>query len=99
MSAIRLRIPLAQYSYLEYDFEGTPEEAIEEMARVTKLYENSQKDKPGLSQRDFARYKRDIMNGGYQMEDEDNASAIQKWWRHEAEKTIQQLKNQQYAKN
>ena len=31
MTQIKVRIPLAQYSYMEYDFEGTPEEAIYEI--------------------------------------------------------------------
>lgn len=40
MSTIRLRIPLQQYSYIEYDFEGTPEQAIREVEEKIALFNN-----------------------------------------------------------
>jgi hypothetical protein len=33
----RLRIPAEQFAYIEVDFDGTPEEAVEEYRRITKL--------------------------------------------------------------
>jgi len=38
MSSITIRVPLAQYSYLEYQFEGTVDEAIEEHNEVIRKY-------------------------------------------------------------
>lgn len=91
-----IRIPTTQYGYINILTEGMElEEVIEQHNLAVKLYELSKKDNPGLSVKDFAKYKRDIMNGGYQLEDDEKASSAQKWWRHETEKTIQQLKNEQ----
>ena len=47
--SITIRVPLAQYSYLEFEFEGTPDEAIVEHNRILRLYEGG----AGLEQKDF----------------------------------------------
>ena len=44
MSRITIRIPTVQYGYFETEFEGTPEEAIEEHNRLIIKYNNSKKE-------------------------------------------------------
>lgn len=45
----QIRIPTVQYGYLEFPFEGTPEEAIAEHNRTLKLYSGG----GGLSDKEF----------------------------------------------
>lgn len=41
MSKITIRIPTVQYGYFETEFEGTPDEAIDEHNRLVTKYSNS----------------------------------------------------------
>ena len=52
MSKIQIRIPTVQYGYFEIEFEGTPEEAIEEHNRLINKYANSTKGE-GLGSKEW----------------------------------------------
>lgn len=54
-----IRIPTTQYGYLEFEFEGTPEEAIEEHNRILKLYAGG----GGLDVKSFNIFMDDYLSG------------------------------------
>lgn len=96
MTAIRLRVPLAQYSYIEYDFEGTPEEAIDEVNTITKLYEIKQSDAPGLSEKDFRQVvDKYLMTEALNMEDIDNLNKAQKYWLDVTKRAMARIKSKE----
>ena len=49
MNKYHIRVPADQYAYLEAEFEGTSEEAVEEYRRLTKLVKGG----PGLPDKEF----------------------------------------------
>lgn len=89
---IKLHIPLDQYEFMEIDFEGTPEEAIEESNRIKGFYSRSKTDKTGMSTKDFSTFKRNfLVTNKYTMEEKDALNKAQAWWLHETQKTLQQI--------
>lgn len=96
MSSIKLHIPLAQYEFLEYEIEGTVEEAIEETIKVKKLYEIKQGEEPGLSEKDFQKMvDKYLTSETLQMEDIDNLNRIQKYWLDVTRRALARIKNRQ----
>lgn len=68
-----IRLPLEQYSYIEFPFEGTPEEAIQEYRRVSEYYKNpSTSLKMGLDKVSMLRLVHKYMvSNSLEMEDVD----------------------------
>lgn len=46
-----IRVPLDQFAYLEFPFEGTPDEAIQEYRRVTNIFKGN--SEPGLPEKEY----------------------------------------------
>lgn len=87
---------MAQYEFLELDFEGTPEEAIEETIKIKKLYDIKQGDEPGLSEKDFQKVvDRYLTSETLQMEDIENLNRIQKYWLDVTRRSLSRIKNRQ----
>lgn len=96
MTQIKVRIPLAQYSYMEYDFEGTPEEAIYEINYQIKNYNTSLEahNTPGLTPKDWQRcLDTYLITNGITEEDLTTMSDRQRLLINEIKKSLSRIKN------
>lgn len=94
-----IRIPLAQYSYIEYEFDGTPFQAVAEHNTMLRYYQESLKEPEiqlGLSTKDWQRVLDTYMvEGSILEEDLDGMSEKQKGLINEIKKSINRIKSKQ----
>lgn len=80
-----IRIPTTQFAYLQFEFEGTPEEAIEEHNRIIKLYNN---ENAGLDQKEWNKLlDKYILTGVMESDEGERMSEKQSWMVHELDKS------------
>lgn len=90
-----LRIPTAQYAYIECEFEGEAEEAIREHNRLLDLYNASQKaeNTPNLEPKDWMRVLDTYLVENYvEEEDYTNMSDKQRLLINEIKKALNRIK-------
>lgn len=91
-----IRIPTAQYAYLESQFEGEAEEAIAEHNRILGLYNDSQKSEngPGLNIKDWQRcLDTYLLENSISEEDYTGMSDRQKLLINEIKKSLARIKS------
>lgn len=80
---ILLRIPTVQYGYMDVEFEGTPEEAIEEHNRIIRLYNGGF----GLDKKEWNKLLDTYLKGeGMDSNLMEKLDERQSWWIHEFDK-------------
>ena len=85
----RIRIPTTQYGFLEFEFEGTPEQAVEEHNRILLLYNGGF----GLEHKDWNAVVDRMLSKG-DIESSDTWAALSKeqmWFINEIKKAFKRL--------